>query len=697
MPHSMLAVLVALFAMLGTLPPAWATNAQSDPTVSVLDLARAFPGRLDGQPGAPDFERMGDYLLGVLDQLFIIDASDPARPRFARSFRPVDAGRIDYVEVVGTTAWLGGDRLIAVDLSDPRAPVEIARFSPRFRTGDMALGVVDRRVLLVLRSGRLFEILDVTDPHQPVYRGDFEGDASSRLAFIDDRMILAGSMLEIFDLADPDNPASMGRLTLDGAARSLDVADGIAYVTGEPTGLALVDVSDPFNPNIIGRYAATNAHFVRASGGVALLGTTGTPDGVAVQVLDIRNPASIVPLRSYPGTWMRDAAFFGRYAMLSDGRSPSQPLAVTTLDLSHPGGSALLGDPWQAPSVITPDIATIGSFAFVAVDGRPQALTVLHYPAPDDPSNPIVVATVNPQQAVARMEVTGDLLVLQTSDSLEVWSIADPAAPVRQSVTFVGGRPRALAVSAELVFLIEGCGDELRIYDTSDPTNPTLLSATSQLCPTALDAAGRIVIAGAGRAVHIIDASDPTAPVRAGEYRADQAIDALLAHDHPTEGPIGYVLTAGRLVTLSLADPADPLVLFESPALYPGDAPTLHREGDLLVINPADLREKYLVDVSDPLETTLIGTFYHRPALDVEWLEDALLLSTPGNNLRRLDFRPHAACDADLDGNGRLDVFDFLEFINRFNRRDPASDYSADGMFTLMDFLAYQDLFTSGC
>ncbi|MFI4915800.1 MAG: PQQ-binding-like beta-propeller repeat protein, partial [Phycisphaerales bacterium JB060] len=47
-----------------------------------------------------------------------------------------------------------------------------------------------------------------------------------------------------------------------------------------------------------------------------------------------------------------------------------------------------------------------------------------------------------------------------------------------------------------------------------------------------------------------------------------------------------------------------------------------------------------------------------------------------------------ATCRADLDGDGALTLFDFLEFQNRFDAGDPIADFDGDGALTLFDFLA---------
>ncbi|UYV12253.1 MAG: hypothetical protein NCW75_13260 [Phycisphaera sp.] len=54
-------------------------------------------------------------------------------------------------------------------------------------------------------------------------------------------------------------------------------------------------------------------------------------------------------------------------------------------------------------------------------------------------------------------------------------------------------------------------------------------------------------------------------------------------------------------------------------------------------------------------------------------------------------------CRADLDGDGALTIFDFLEFQNLFDSGDPEADFDGDGELTLFDFLAFQNEFDAGC
>ena len=67
------------------------------------------------------------------------------------------------------------------------------------------------------------------------------------------------------------------------------------------------------------------------------------------------------------------------------------------------------------------------------------------------------------------------------------------------------------------------------------------------------------------------------------------------------------------------------------------------------------------------------------------------------DNIGGVSIRIDRACAADLDADGVLSVFDFLEFQNRFDGGDLLVDLDCDGELTLFDFLAFQNAFDAGC
>ncbi|UYV12333.1 MAG: hypothetical protein NCW75_13660 [Phycisphaera sp.] len=54
-------------------------------------------------------------------------------------------------------------------------------------------------------------------------------------------------------------------------------------------------------------------------------------------------------------------------------------------------------------------------------------------------------------------------------------------------------------------------------------------------------------------------------------------------------------------------------------------------------------------------------------------------------------------CPADINQDGGVDIFDFLELQNLFDAGDPLADFDRDGALTIFDFLAFQNAFDAGC
>jgi hypothetical protein len=74
------------------------------------------------------------------------------------------------------------------------------------------------------------------------------------------------------------------------------------------------------------------------------------------------------------------------------------------------------------------------------------------------------------------------------------------------------------------------------------------------------------------------------------------------------------------------------------------------------------------------------------------------LFVNPPDDIDALDrISDDPECYADCDGNGMLDLFDFLCFVNAFTSGDPYADCDENGSFDLFDFLCYSNAFNAGC
>ena len=76
----------------------------------------------------------------------------------------------------------------------------------------------------------------------------------------------------------------------------------------------------------------------------------------------------------------------------------------------------------------------------------------------------------------------------------------------------------------------------------------------------------------------------------------------------------------------------------------------------------------------------------------VGWGMDSLGYSTGTHTLHYT-----AACYADCDSSGGLDIDDFVCFQTLFAISDPAADCDADGSLTIDDFICFQTAFAFGC
>ena len=110
-----------------------------------------------------------------------------------------------------------------------------------------------------------------------------------------------------------------------------------------------------------------------------------------------------------------------------------------------------------------------------------------------------------------------------------------------------------------------------------------------------------------------------------------------------------------------------------------------------------------------------IGANFEAAYADPQWSSGATVLA-PGNymvqvsaietpfgsgeaalSLVAADPCGFGQCQADFNGDGFVNIFDFLEFQNVFAAQGDCADIDGDGSLTLFDFLAFQNLFDAGC
>ena len=198
-------------------------------------------------------------------------------------------------DITYLAAW--GFGLILADVSDPRAPAEIARVPAAFAH---TVAAADGRAYIAKNTnGPEFGIIDVSDRASPAFLASYslpfspaQLAARTELSMSPVIRMANGSVgLRIIDASDPLNAAELGFYDEDCAsAFEVKLVDNLAYLACS-NGLHIVNVSDPAAPVRVGYAEAEDLNDGRTS--LEIRGDRawyGNPAGIIE--LDISDPAN---------------------------------------------------------------------------------------------------------------------------------------------------------------------------------------------------------------------------------------------------------------------------------------------------------------------------------------------------------------------------------------------------------------------
>lgn len=249
------------------------------------------------------------------------------------------------------------------------------------------------------------------------------------------------------------------------------VSGNYAYVPCGPSGLQILDVSDPAQPRRVSRYVS---EFQFPQSRVAILGEYAYLTGARLEVINIRDP--------------------------------HHPTRVGVTD----SGSGSVG-----AFAVSATHAYLASYG----EGGVQILAI------SDPKEPRWVGTV-PVNAAA-LAVVGTHLYVATWERFEVWGVATPSQPERVSTMPLNGRAQSLALAGNHAVVAcefteqnrQFTGSGLQIIDLTEPGNlRTVGSYPTDAPATGVAVAGQRALVVAGQALHVVDLSDPARPQRLGTY-----------------------------------------------------------------------------------------------------------------------------------------------------------------------------------
>jgi len=208
------------------------------------------------------------------------------------------------------------------------------------------------RNLMFCGAGGGVHILDISNPSSPIqisdkihctgYIVDLHYSSNDQTLYVVNRKY----GLEIWDVSNTSNPTKLGEYRTVTVNRNFNVVvkGNYAYLTTGPLGdggLAIIDVSNPGNPNLVYFHDTPGcAEGIFVSGNYAYI----ADNSYGLRIIDISNPNSpILVGYCYIGSWATDVQIIGNYAYVSgmhyglyiiDISNPSNPTVISACPTS---------------------------------------------------------------------------------------------------------------------------------------------------------------------------------------------------------------------------------------------------------------------------------------------------------------------------------------------------------------------------
>jgi hypothetical protein len=408
------------------------------------------------------------YLSSTEHGLFIFDISDPVSPVFLSSIWP-DSNRITTIAINGNEIYAVSPYrgLYTIDVSNPLAPVVLNLF---YQENAIFRDITISGSHLYL-SGGLYavnhyysmygfvEMLDISQPSQPSVISMQRGSPVNpkEVALFGNYAIVGRNGAYTLDISDPTNPQKIGEFSR--YISKLKIVGNMAYALSDSSMLLTIDLTNPVSPNVMGQITVPGFPNSLAIGvNYAYVSWS----GVGFYIIDISDPYSPEIVRLFDDGWANGLLIFndnylynlGCNLGIYDVTDPENPLRLCNYQPPHCGAS----------------FCVAGDYAFILGWYRPPIDLFRGFMIVDisDKSNPALISSFNTEEVPIRIDVEGDYaFVLDLHSSIEAVDISNlefPVSAARQD-SITGGS--SIIVRDNMIYI----GSEtFMILQFTDPT-----------------------------------------------------------------------------------------------------------------------------------------------------------------------------------------------------------------------------------
>jgi hypothetical protein len=466
---------------------------------------------------------------------------------------------------------------------------------------------------------------------------------------------------------DSLNVVQRGKVTLSwGDVSRVDIQGNYAYVASGRTGLRIMDISNPTQPEEVG-YCDTpgNAHAVAVSGDYAYVADMMCD----LRVIDISVPSSpheVAHLET--GTMAYDVDCDEQYVYLVDRWD-----GLRVIDVSNPLQPTIVGTFLLTMSNIL-SVEVSGDCAYIG-DGS-MRLWIIDI---SEPNAPNVLATFPMQGIPVGMSVAAGMAYVADGDMVIV-DVSEPTAPALVGSCSISGGARDVAISGNHAY-VPTYWSGLTAVNISTPSNPYEVGScsTNGHADAIAISHGYAYIADDG--LSVCDITIPSSPALANSYSLIGEMERVDVFDN-------YAYVAAGTPGLKIVD----ITVSSSPAVV-SSLETYHANDVVVQGDYAYIADDYfglkVVDVLDPGSPFICGS-YNTPgyakALDVSgeyaYLADyeggfrVVNVESPLNPYEVAACSSGYAIDVETQGNYAYVVDNSLLI---FDITDPTSPYQVGG------------------
>ncbi len=470
---------------------------------------------------------------------------------------------------------------------------------------------------------RVIAIYNIADPSNPILIGSCQGVGALEKFVVKYPALYAayGDRLKVFDVSNLKEPRVVWEERLPAHINDLSFRDtilaiGFAYC---PTLIQIFNISEPFNPQLIGS-------FNQQSGSADALSMIGEYlyflRGSDLFILNLSNPRNPIPICSLPGlslSWL-DICNSLLYALAPDGfyimdiSEPSLPRLISYYSIIASAG------PYYS------DLATNGRYIYMASNTMPLYRPgVKGFIKVIDCQNP----TFPKERGTALLPYTTEMIFVQhpyayittSLSGLIIADIANPDSPRVVNRCLDGFLVKSVFVRDTFAYVCCRRDRSFKVLSIADPYNPYIVGELIfSIQPSDFQ---RMFIrgnyayiptnssgGGIPNFITIVDISDPRNPQEVGWYEIglnEYATSIFLPSDH-----LAVVTTVrdyeGWVRTVDVSDPRNPYTLGFTNLGESGERWDVYASSSYAYIAGAS-RGINVLDIRDPRNLRLAGYY----------------------------------------------------------------------------------------